>query len=303
MAMKRLAAATAIIFFLFTEIHAQENTAEPEQAQEKETSYSAEYWLFGSVSAVLLGWGVGSWGWGSAKFRFENDGWGIEQDSYTGGADKWSHAWGIYLCSRIGSYTFENSGDSREKSAVKGFFFGQFVGLAMEVGDGFGQTYGFAWGDMVWNFSGGVVALLFDLYPPLDNLLCFQMEYWPSEDYLSQKPEKKIEITSDVTGQKFLLGLRMSGIPFVKDTFLRYFQIDCGFYTRGYWYHPSSYTYKTRHAYIGFAFNLTTVSESLLPAGSWRNAVSRFFKYYHPPIAYNPDVLDHTFAGRTPSDP
>lgn len=301
--MKRLAVAFVIMLFVFTDLYPQGNAvAREDEVKEKEVSYSTEYWLFGSVSAVVLAWGIGAWGWGSASFRLENDGWGVEQDSYTGGADKWGHAWGIYLTSRIGSSAFEKSGDSRARSAVKGFLFGQFVGLAIEIGDGFGETYGYAWGDMVWNFGGGVFALLLDLYPPLDELLGFQLEYWPSEDHRSQKPEKWVEITSDVTGQKYIVNLKMSGIPFVRDTFMRYFQIDFGYYTKGYWFHPSNYDYKTRHAYIGFAFNLSKVSETLLPEGGWRNGFSTFFKYYHPPIAYNPDALDYTFAGRTPSE-
>ncbi|MDY6970516.1 MAG: DUF2279 domain-containing protein [Spirochaetota bacterium] len=263
-----------------------------------------EYWFYGSVPVVVLLWGIGAWGWGTSKdWQFNDDGWGIEQDSYTGGADKFGHLWGIYLASRIASHTFEKNGNSRNRSALKGFLFSQIVGLGIEIGDGFGDTYGFSWGDMVWNLGGGLFALLMDIYPPLDELLAFQIEYWPSEDHMNQKATKKLEITSDVTGQKFILSLKFRGMPYIRDTIMQYFQIDCGFYTRGYWFSNSTYKYKSRHAYIGFAFNLSRISERIIPAGTWRNGFSSFFKYYHPPFALNPDVLDYTFDGKTKNAP
>ncbi|MDY6934849.1 MAG: DUF2279 domain-containing protein [Spirochaetota bacterium] len=297
--MKWIHAFIILFVFLFSNLFAQEEiTVQIEEKQKKD--YTAEYWLFGSVPALVIAWGIGTWGWGTAtKWHFEGDGWGLEQDSYTGGADKWGHTWGIYLISRIGTYTFEWSGDSRTRAAIKGFIYGQFVGLGIEVGDGFGDTYGFAWGDMVWNLGGGLFALLLDLYPPIDNLLGFQMEYWPSEDHRNQKKEKWLEVTSDVSGQKYILALKLSGVPYIKDTFLKYFQIDFGYYTKGYWYNPSVDKYKTRHTYIGFAMNFSRLSESVFPKGGWRRAFSSFLKYYHPPVAYNPDALDNTLAGKT----
>jgi hypothetical protein len=280
----------------------QKSNNEAGNAAMLQKDYTTEYILYGSVPVIILGWGIGAWGWGTAsKWHFENDGWGLEQDSYTGGADKISHTFAIYTISRIGSYAFEKSGDTRNWAAFKGFLFGQLMGLGIEIGDGFGDTYGFSWGDMIWNFGGGLMAMALDMYPPLDRLIGFQMEYWPSKDYRSQKPEKWIEFTSDVSGQKFILALKLSGIPYIQETPAKFFQLDFGYYTRGYWYSHSHYSFKTRHAYIGFAFNLSTVSESILPEGSWRNASSALFKYYHPPVGYNPDALDHTFSGKTPT--
>jgi hypothetical protein len=307
--MKYFSAVLIFLFLLSGKVQTEENQKPEEQKQNAtetllpvKKNYTTEYWLYGSVPVIIIGWGLGAWGWGTAsKWHFENDGWGMEQDSYTGGADKISHSWGIYVISRIGSYAFEKSGDTRNWAAFKGFLFGQMMGLGIEVGDGFGDTYGFSWGDMIWNFGGGLIAMAMDMYPPLDRLIGFQMEYWPSRDYRNQKTEKLIEFTSDVSGQKFILAFKLSGLPYIQDTPAKFFQIDFGYYTRGYWYSHSEYAYKTRHAYIGFAFNLSTVSESVLPEGSWRNGSSTFFKYYHPPIAYNPDALDHTLAGKTPS--
>lgn len=287
-----------------TQTQEDKKTTDENAGTNKKKSYKTEWLMFGSIPVGVLVWGLAIWDWGTASFQFEGDGRGLEQDSYTGGADKVSHAWGMYTISRAGSYIFENTGDSRTTAAFKGFLFGQCVGLGIEVGDGFAKTYGFSWGDMAWNFSGGVLALLMDLYPPLDNLIGFQMEYWPSHDYLNQPKYKYIEFTSDVTGQKFMLNLKLGGIPYAGDTVLKYFQIDFGYYTRGYWYHPSTYDYKTRHAYIGFAFNLSKLSEDFIPESGYRTFFSKFFKYYHAPtpLAYNPDAFDYEFAGKTPSE-
>ncbi len=283
------------------ELNNNEGIEQSEDVDKPKKSYTAEYWLFGSIPAVVVLWGVGTWGWGTTSgWHFKDDGWGLEQDSYTGGADKVGHTWGIYAISRIGSYAFEEGGDSRTRAALKGFLFGQLIGLGIEVGDGFGDTYGFAWGDMVWNLGGSIVALLFDLYPPLDNLIGFQIEYWPSEDHRKQSSDKWIEVTSDVTGQKFILALKLAGIPYIRETILQYFQIDFGYYTRGYWFSNSTYDYQTRHMYIGFAFNLSRMSEKTLPRGGFRSFFTTLFKYYHTPYtAYNPAQLDHTLSGRT----
>ena len=220
---KCFSAVLIIFLFLSGNLYSQENQAVQQNQNEPETqlpvkkNYTTEYWLFGSVPVIIIGWGIGAWGWGTAsKWHFENDGWGLEQDSYTGGADKISHSWGIYVISRVGSYAFEKSGDTRNLAAFKGFLFGQLMGLGIEVGDGFGDTYGFSWGDMIWNFGGGLIAMAMDMYPPLDRLIGFQMEYWPSKDYRKQKPEKWVEFTSDVSGQKFILALKLSGVPYIR---------------------------------------------------------------------------------------
>ena len=132
---------------------------------------------------------------------------------------------------------------------------------------------------------------------PLEQLFEFQFEYWPSKDYIARK-NQWVEFTSDVAGQKFILGWKMSGMPYIGQTFLKYFQIDFGYYTRGYWYNPSHWDYKSRHAYIGFSIDLATVCDSVFPEGNWRTATSRFFKYYHAPLAYNPDALNYTLPGK-----
>ncbi len=281
-----------------TLLNSDNQTASSSEQGTVEKNYTLEYWLFGSIPALVVVWGVSVWSWGSsAKWHVENDGWGIEQDSYTGGADKLGHVWGAYAASRMGSYAFEQSGDSKLRAALKGFLFGQCVGLGIEVGDGFGDTYGLAWGDMIWNLGGGLFSLMLDIYPPLDDLLGLQFEYRPSKDHIDRK-EKWLEFTSDVSGQKFILALKLRGIPIIGDTFMQYFQVDFGYYTRGYWYNPSHYNYKTRHTYIGFSFNLSRICESFIPASNLKGASSRFFKYYHAPIAYNPEVFDHTLAGK-----
>ncbi|MBN2040577.1 MAG: DUF2279 domain-containing protein [Spirochaetes bacterium] len=302
--MKRLFSVFLFLCLILSNLYAQEisspaNTDTP--ALKKSLNF--DYWLFGSIPAIIAVWGLCAWGWGSASdWHVDNDGWGLEQNSYTGGADKLGHAWGVYTISRIGSFAFEAEGDSVQRAAFKGFLFGQLTGLGIEVGDGFGDSYGFAWGDMLWNFGGGLMALAFDLYPPLDDLISFQMEYRPSQDHRNQEPEKWIEVTSDVSGQKFIAALKFSGIPRLRDTFFQYFQIDFGYYTRGYWFSDSGYRHKTRHTYIGFAVNLSRVSDQVLPPGCWRKAFSSFFKYYHAPFAYNPDLLDNTLSGRTENE-
>ncbi len=290
-----------ILQFSITHLSSQGLNDNEKIEQSERKDYSTEYWLFGSVPVIVTLWGIGTWGWGTAEgWQFKEDGWGLEQDSYTGGADKLGHTWSIYTISRVGSYFFEGSGDSRSWAAFKGFLLGQFTGLGVELGDGFGETYGFSWGDMAWNLGGGLLALLLDLYPPLDNLIGFQVEYWPSKDHRNQNKEKWIEVTSDVTGQKFLLALKLSGIPYIGDTFLQYLQIDFGYYTRGYWFSDSTYDYQTRHMYIGFAINLSRVSDKALPEGGFRSFFSTLFKYYHAPYtSYNPKQLDNTLAGKT----
>jgi hypothetical protein len=307
--MKRTAASIVLFLFLISDLYSQKKIPDSEGATVKPGTdpgqpasilrdNTLEYYFFGSVPALVLAWGFTVWEWGTApKWHVENDGWGIEQDSYAGGADKVAHTWGVYAVSRMATFVFERDGDSRGWSAFKGFLFGQFVGLGIEAGDGFGDTYGFSWGDMLWNVSGGAMALVFDLYPSVDDLVGFQFEYWPSKDHRARR-DKWIEFTSDVSGQKFIFALKLGGIPYAGNTFLKYFQVDFGYYTRGYWYNPSHWDYESRHAYIGFSFNMSTLCESFLPDGKLRFSLSRFFKYYHAPIAYNPDACDYTLPGK-----
>ena len=169
--MKRLSTVFFLFNIFFCNIYAQQTSSagKPDETGIKQNN-NLDYWLFGCVPVIVLVWGLGAWGWGTASdWHVDNDGWGLEQDSYTGGADKLGHTWGIYTISRIGSFAFEANNDSMVRAAFKGFLFGQLMGLGIEIGDGFGDTYGFAWGDVLWNLGGGIIALAFDLFPSLDN--------------------------------------------------------------------------------------------------------------------------------------
>jgi hypothetical protein len=60
----------------------------------------------------------------------------------------------------------------------------------------------------------------------------------------------------DYEGQKFLGVVKLSGLPHVSETPLRYLELMCGYYTRGFPRYAEA-DEKSRHLFVGIGLNLS----------------------------------------------
>jgi len=256
--------------------------------------------LVSGTPIVLVGLGAKLWDWGSThSFRYGQDGW-FEALNPSGGTDKAAHIYACYASTRLFTSVFDWTEGDRDTAIGYGALMGLFIGVGIEIGDGFSQSYGFSITDIIADFIGIGVGALLDKYPTLDDAFAITVWWWPSNGYIKglfKKDSTYGSTFTDYSGQNYFVSLKFGGIPWVKDTPLRYFKFDLAFTTDGY----KTYEQKDRRQtlYMGFAVDLGELISSMLSKDPWHaRLVEDIFKYVHPPIGWYPQELRSSRHGK-----
>ena len=177
---------------------------------------------FAGITAL----GVKSWDWGSSGFHFNNEHW-FGKSTGSGGADKLGHAFTSYALTNAFAERLQAKGRSPERAALSASLLTSALMLYVEAFDGVSGDHGFSYEDVVMNSLGVGFAYLRQTNPRLKSLVDYRMEYKPS-GYKGFRP------FSDYEGQKYLLALKLSGFKSLKQSPLRYFELQAGYYSRGF---------------------------------------------------------------------
>ncbi|NUM89423.1 MAG: DUF2279 domain-containing protein [Bdellovibrionales bacterium] len=224
-----------------------------------------------NVAAIALVtiWGFASWDYGSAKMNFKNEGW-FGHDTKYGGADKMGHLWSTYAFGDLLGYLYGSWGYDHEKAAqLSALSSWIFMGM-MEVLDASSASHGFSYEDMTMNTIGALASYLFQTYPELDRKFDLRSEYKPKT--------WRGDIITDYEQLKYIAVLKLSGFDMVKDTFMKYFEIHVGYYTRGFDYKPK-HEDRTRNVYAGIGVNIP-----LLMGEAGLKKTAKVFEYIQIPF-------------------
>lgn len=197
----------------------------------------------------------------TSNFHWSDEGW-FGSDSVAGGADKLGHAFAFYASTRLLTTALhEWAGQSRADAIGLAAATSAAVSLAIEVFDGYTLEYGFSWQDMVMNLLGIGAGMLLEKQPRLDELVDLRLQYWPSADARKYGQSNPF---NDYSGQTYLLVFKASGVPELqRSPWLRYFELQFGYGSRGYAPHPGPYApeqpVKERNLYVGIGLNVTEV--------------------------------------------
>lgn len=210
----------------------------------------ATRWETGGVVAGVTALGVTSWNWGSSEsFRFNPEGW-FGNDTGSGGADKLGHAFTSYAMTNVLADRLVRQGRSPGRAALSAALTTQAVMLYVEVFDGFSGDHGFSREDMVMNLIGTGLAYARTVNPKLRDVLDFRLEYQAS-GYKGFRP------LSDYAGQKYLLALKLGGFETLRQTPLRFFELQAGYYTRGFSKEErADGLVRRRQSFVGVGINL-----------------------------------------------
>jgi hypothetical protein len=193
---------------------------------------SAMSWETGSIVAGVTALGAHSWDWGSSKkFKVNSEGW-FGDNTSSGGADKLGHAFSSYAINNVLTDRLVRKGRPVEQAALSAVLTTQAIMLYVEVFDGFANDHGFAREDVVMNLLGSGLSYARAVNPKAHELLDFRLEY-ESSGYKGFRP------LSDYAGQKYVMALKLSGVDALRDTPLRYLELQTGYY-------PSRYTHLVR---------------------------------------------------------
>lgn len=144
----------------------------------------------------------------------------------------------------------------------------------MEIGDSFSK-YGFSYQDELFNLLGVAIGYGMVRYPQVAKKVDFRVEYDPF-----RKGKYKGDIPTDYERLKYVIAVKMDGFDNVKDTYLKYFELQVGYSSRGYDEYNVENDSRRRKIYVGIGLNIGKLLEPF-----WE---TKFFNYVHVPYTYAP---------------
>jgi len=229
-------------------------------------------------AGVIALWGTAFWDYFTVDPVAGEEGW-FGEDTKSGGADKLGHLYSTYLWSLGFSSLYEYWGMSEDEAIIYGPLTSWIFQGIMEVGDSFSESQGFSYEDMVMNTVGAAFYYVREKYPSVKSKLDLRLEYIP--DF-----ESDADIFTKYNSMKYLMALKFSGFESMEDTPMKYFELQLGYYTRGY-EDQDNYESKERVIYAGIGIN----SSEVLKAMGWEKT-SKIFNYYQLPYTYVPFGYD-----------
>jgi hypothetical protein len=229
-------------------------------------------------AGVIALWGTTFWDYFTISPVTNNEGW-FGADTKYGGADKMGHMYSTYLWSLGFSSLYEYWGMSNDDALLYGPLTSWVFQGMMEIGDSFSETQGFSYEDLVMNTVGAAFYYVREKYPAVKSKLDFRLEYIP--DFNSD-----VDFFTQYNSMKYLFALKFSGFESMEDSPMKYFELQAGYYTRGY-SESENYNTKERVGYLGIGIN----SSEVLKAMGWQKT-SKILNYYQLPYTYIPAGYD-----------
>ena len=185
-----------------------------------------------------------------SNYKFGGDGmFGVE--TYAGGADKMGHAWATMALARLGTSVLTEGGWDHTKSTLLSAGLSELLFLNVEIRDGF--YFEFSYGDLAMDTVGMFAALALELWPKLDEMFDYRVQYFPSPRYLDNldggsnrdgTPScrktacSRWNIAEDYSGQTYFIAFHPSSIHALRDSkyglWSRFVDVGVGFQTRDY---------------------------------------------------------------------
>ncbi len=234
-------------------------------------------------AGVVMLWGTAFWDYFTTKPVLGDEGW-FGKDTKYGGADKLGHMYSTYLWSLGFSSLYEYWGMKEDDTMIYGPLTSWVFQGLMEVGDSFSTTQGFSYEDMVMNTVGAAFYYVREKYPEVKRKVDLRLEYIP--DFNSG-----VDFFTQYNSMKYLFALKFSGFDSMEETPMKYFELQLGYYTRGYSEHEN-YNTKQRVGYVGVGINTAEV----LKAMGWTKT-SKILNYYQLPYTYVPFGYDFDTQG------
>jgi len=252
---------------------------DPYQLADWRQDVRATAWETGGLFAGATLLGLNSWNWGSSnRFKVNDEGW-FRDDTGSGGSDKLGHAFISYAITNVLSDRLVRQNVAPERAALSAFLGTQALMTYVEVFDGYSDDHGFAKEDMAMNLLGSGLAYARAVQPGLRDTLDFRLEYVRSLN-------RNFRPISDYEGQKYLLALKFSGFDALRRTPLRFFELQTGYYSRGFSkVARESGVIRTRENFVGIGVNVNELlfGQRMPIETEDRNALRLFFEHLQPP--------------------
>jgi hypothetical protein len=250
-------------------------------------SAKALKWELGGLTAGITYLGLKEWRWGSSSFKFNDEGWfGLNTGS--AGADKLGHLYSSYLMNEFLTDRLYNKTGNLSNSAFHSAIFSSGLMLFVETFDGVSSDHGFSYEDLIMNTTGIGISYLKNTVPELRNKLDLRVEYHRSQ------ADKGHPVT-DYTGYNYSAVLKLGGFKQLKNTPLKYLELQLGYHAEGFKKDDRAYFKKKKaRLYAGVGLDLSEVLFNPLKKQTDSkiiNYADTFFRYYQAPGIYTTTSL------------
>ncbi len=257
---------TSILFSLFAVCFAAATSAGPvDWWQSKKKEEKLKYTVIGSA-AFVAAYGAAFWDYGEYDASWNNEGW-FGQDTHEGGADKFGHFWTSYTLGRSTSALYRSWGFSQSKAALYAALSSAGIMTFMELGDTFSR-YGFSPEDLIMNSAGTLAGYYLDTHPEIADKLDFRIDY-------NFEFDGNGDLLTDYENLRYLVAVKLSGFDSIENPILKQFELQAGYYARG--YSDATNLDPQRYAYVGIGINIS----NLLERGGWRKT-AKIFNFFQP---------------------
>jgi len=238
-------------------------------------------WELTAVAGGVIYLGLNNWNWGSSNsFKFNDEGW-FEVDTGSAGADKLGHMYSSYLINEFFTKRLMKKTDDKMNAALYSVYFSSTIMFIVELFDGYSDDHGFSYEDLILNFTGIGISYLKNTVPGLDEKIDLRIEYDRTEEH-GDHP------VTDYSGYNYSAVLKLGGFEDLKNTPLKYFELQLGYHAEGFkkneqYYFPE----KRTEVYAGISIDLTEVFFKPLKRYSDSPIIDygdTFFRYYQSPL-------------------
>lgn len=279
--MPNIASPLPAVAFLATFLFSSLTTAEIfTWENSKKSLFDAKYEL-ATIAGGITYLGAKEWNWGSSSFKFNEEGW-FGMDTGSGGIDKLGHMYSSYLITEAIGHGLSRNNEA-EFAATYSALWASSLMLYVEVLDGYSADHGFSYEDVVFNSTGIALSYFRTRYPALKDLVDYRLDYVPSEGMEGFHP------VTDYTGMRYLLAFKAAGVPRLRNTPLKYLELNLGYSARGFKVEDAPYFPERKsEVFVGISLNLDELlfkpfSRQLGTAGKYGSTLSH---YYQPRGSY-----------------
>lgn len=222
------------------------------------------------TTMAISTWGISQWGWFKHSPVAKREGW-FGKDTHAGGADKTGHFYMSYILSELFLADFKRHGVQQpEKKAALSALAAMTL---VELGDATSDKFGFSSEDLIADALGVAASWWLGSNPAWNDRIDVRMEYWPSNGY-----NMKNDAVSDYSGMKHLVALQADGFRSLRDTPLKWLELQAGYYTRGFRTFDNQ-SKPSRHTYVGLGISLPVLAGKNTKLG-------KILSYVQPPGFY-----------------
>ncbi len=274
-------------FFLLSFLFSPSISAETINWVNSKKSLSDAKYEIAAVTGGITYLGVKEWDWGSSSFNFNNEGW-FGMDTGSGGMDKLGHMYSSYLIAEtIGNGLSRHN--EADFAATYSALWASGLMLYVEFFDGFSVDHGFSYEDVIFNSSGIALSYFRTRNPKLRELVDYRIDYRPS------KGMKGFHPVTDYSGMRYMLAVKAAGVPSLRDTPLKYLELNLGYMARGFKAEDASYIpERSTETFVGVSINLDQLlfkpfAHQLGSVGKYASTLSH---YYQPRGSYVKTAVD-----------